>query len=292
VTVSPTDPLPRSPAARAGRAARRILALGLLAAGAAGIALAVRGAAPAPVDLVAAQAVLGVEATPVTFATPAPVRLDPTAPPWPVDLTPAYVDQPDPTGSPDARRRRGPISPFLLTGYRWPIAHPRVTDDFGPSPWGSRVVNGQLFHDGIDLATFCGDRVTAAHDGVVIAAGKHYDEQIGWVGDLGPYEARLTAKGLWVSLPTVVVIDDGNDYRSIYAHFSRIVVAVGDTVRAGQLLGYEGATGRATGCHLHYGLFSPLATSTLETEPIAAAHMLLPREVLARVDPLVVLPPR
>ena len=53
-----------------------------------------------------------------------------------------------------------------------------------------------------------------------------------------------------------MIIDDGNGYRSIYAHFSKIVVKVGQQVRAGQLIGYEGRTGRASGCHLHYGLFS------------------------------------
>jgi murein DD-endopeptidase MepM/ murein hydrolase activator NlpD len=33
-------------------------------------------------------------------------------------------------------------------------------------------VEGTTFHDGIDLATFCGDRVVAAHDGIVLAAGR------------------------------------------------------------------------------------------------------------------------
>ena len=53
------------------------------------------------------------------------------------------------------------------------------------------------------------------------------------------------------------MIDDGNGYRSIYAHFSKVRVKAGDVVKAGQLIGWEGDTGRASGCHLHYGLFSP-----------------------------------
>ena len=132
---------------------------------------------------------------------------------------------------------------------------------------GSRIVDGEPFHDGVDMATFCGDRVVAAHDGVVLAAGRHYDSQMGWVGDLGPYFARLDAKSLWTTLPIVVVIDDGNGYRSMYAHFGKIVVKRGDTVHAGQLLGYEGRTGHASGCHLHYGLFSPLETRTVRDRP-------------------------
>ena len=142
-----------------------------------------------------------------------------------------------------------------LTGYEWPIAHPRLTLPFGPSLWGSRLVEGEWFHDGIDLATFCGDRIRAAHDGVVLAAGRRYDHAMGWLGNLRPYLGRLDRKHLWMTLPIMVVIDDGNGYRSMYAHFGKIVVRKGDTVKAGDLLGFEGMTGRASGCHLHYGLY-------------------------------------
>jgi murein DD-endopeptidase MepM/ murein hydrolase activator NlpD len=180
----------------------------------------------------------------------------------------------------------------LLTGYVWPLAHPRLTLPFGPTAWGSRVVNGQLFHDGVDLATFCGDPVHAAHDGIVIAAGRHYDSVMGWRGSLGPYTRRLDALGLWPSLPIMVVTDDGNGYRSMYAHFGRIVVTVGQQVHAGQLLGYEGMTGRATGCHLHYGLFAPWEPAVFAIKADVAKHMLLPVDETARVDPLLVLPPR
>jgi murein DD-endopeptidase MepM/ murein hydrolase activator NlpD len=148
------------------------------------------------------------------------------------------------------------------------------------------------FHDGVDLAPFCGDRVVAAHAGVVVAAGRHYDRQMGWIGDLGPYFDRLDAKSLWVTLPIVVVIDDGNGYRSIYAHFGKIVVERGQTVSAGQFLGNEGQTGHASGCHLHYGLFSPEASGRFGIDPVVVEHMKLPAWEIARVDPLFVLPQR
>lgn len=188
----------------------------------------------------------------------------------------------------------GPTAPPIaaLTNYVWPIAHPRLTLPYGPSPWGRRIVDGRLFHDGVDLATFCGDRIVAAHAGTVLAAGRHFDQLIGWIGDLGPYFERLDTKHLWLSLPITIVIDDGNGYRSVYAHFSRVVVKSGQEVRAGQLIGYEGATGYASGCHLHYSLFSPWERGTFGLEALVVKVTKLPPLEVARVDPLLVLPPK
>ena len=194
----------------------------------------------------------------------------------------------------DAARpdRAGRPSIEGLTGYAWPIAHPRLTLPFGPTPWGSRLVDGESFHDGVDLATFCGDRVRAAHDGVVLAAGRRYDQAMGWLGDLRPYLRRLDRKHLWMTLPIMVVVDDGNGYRSMYAHFGRITVRKGDTVKAGEVIGYEGMTGRASGCHLHYGLFSPEDLGAFRMRPDVVKRMKLPTFQIARVDPLLVLPPK
>ena len=141
------------------------------------------------------------------------------------------------------------------------------------------------------MATFCGDKVRAAHDGTVLAAGRHFDDHLGWVGDLSAYYARLDKKKLWTTLPIVVVIDDGNGYRSVYAHFGKIVVKEGQVVKAGTLLGYEGRTGHATGCHLHYGLFSPFERATFALDPAVAKRMKLPAAEIARIDPRLVLPP-
>ena len=189
-------------------------------------------------------------------------------------------------------RREGAPPVVTLTGYQWPLPRGRLTLPFGPSPWGSRVVAGELFHDGIDLATFCGDRIVAAHDGTVLAAGRRYDDEMGWIGDLSAYYSRLDAKQLWMTLPIVVVIDDGNGYRSVYAHFGKVTVKRGQTVEAGDLLGYEGATGRASGCHLHYGLFSPQEPGRFAIDPAVVKRMKVPTHEIARVDPLLVLPER
>jgi murein DD-endopeptidase MepM/ murein hydrolase activator NlpD len=117
-----------------------------------------------------------------------------------------------------------------------------------------------------------------------------FDNFIGWVGSLKPYYDRLNAKHLWSELPIVVITDDGNGYRSVYAHFSKVVVRPGQRVRAGQIIGYEGMSGHATGCHLHYSLFSPFETATFGIEPKVAKDMRLPRLEIARIDPMLVLP--
>jgi murein DD-endopeptidase MepM/ murein hydrolase activator NlpD len=183
-------------------------------------------------------------------------------------------------------------SPRLLTGYVWPLVHGRITQPFGPNWAGTLFVEHLPFHDGLDMATFCGDRIVAAHDGVVLAAGRKVDPWMGWVGSLEPSVHRRDKHQLWYSLPIIVVVDDGNGYRSIYAHFNAIAVHRGQRVWAGQFLGWEGATGFATGCHLHYGLFSPLETRTMELRPDVARRTKLPRYEIVRIDPLLVLPNR
>ena len=220
----------------------------------------------------------------------------------------ARIVQPSPTPDPAPRPKRTwvPLDPVPkptptpvptpapledLTGYVWPLKG-RLTLGFEHSGWGSRLVNGERFHDGIDVATSCGDPIRAAHRGIVLAAGRHFDDYVGWIGDLKPYYRRLNKKDLWDTLPIAVVIDDGNGYRSIYAHFSKVLVKAGDVVKAGQQIGLEGDTGRASGCHLHYGLFSPYETKRFGLHPDTAKRLKLPRSEVARVNPLLVLPYR
>ncbi len=181
-----------------------------------------------------------------------------------------------------------PIS--SLTGYVWPIRRGWVSLLFTAIPGGTRIKDGKLFHDGVDMASFCGAPVGAAHDGVVLATGRHFDEQIGWIGDLAPYFHVLDVRHLWGALPNVVIIDDGNGYRSVYAHFHDVTVRVGQRVRAGQLIGHEGATGHASGCHVHLSLFSPFETKTFGVRADLLHDLRLPRFEIARIDPLDVLP--
>lgn len=185
----------------------------------------------------------------------------------------------------------GPLPPALLAGYQWPIRNARITNTYGLGRPGSFLLGGKPFHDGLDVSSFCGARITAAHDGVVLAAGRRSEAYLGWVGDLGPFRAKLAEQGGWGAQAITVVVDDGNGYRSIYAHLGVAAVEKGAVVRAGDLLGWQGASGNATGCHLHYAIFSPLEQSTLTLDPKIARKTRLPPLETARIDPLLVLPP-
>ena len=273
-------PLDERDGSRRRRRVRRAASLVVVVGVTAGIA-----ATLANLQLGRVGEVQGAVATPAEVAVRATATPSPSVP-SPTEATPS----PTPTASPTPSVPPTPAPPETLVGYRSPLPHGRLTLPFGPSPWGSRLVEGKAFHDGVDLATFCGDHVKAAHDGTVLAASRRFDTEIGWVGNLKPYFARLDRKHLWGTLPITVVIDDGNGYRSIYAHFSKVVVKKGQTVKAGQLLGYEGMTGRASGCHLHYGLFSPLETATFAIEPDVVKRMKVPDAQIARIDPLLVIP--
>ena len=109
-----------------------------------------------------------------------------------------------------ARRRCGGPAARCLAGRldraaparapdRLPVADPRRTDHqrYGLGRPGSFVVDGVSFHDGIDISSFCGARITAAHDGVVLVAGRRFEAFVGWVGDLAPFRARLEKAGGW-----------------------------------------------------------------------------------------------
>jgi murein DD-endopeptidase MepM/ murein hydrolase activator NlpD len=209
--------------------------------------------------------------------------------PPPVDSRLVYGHATDRDG-PMAARERIPPPIASLRGYVWPLTRGRITLPFKAIPGGTRINDGKLFHDGVDMATFCGDTVRAAHDGVVLAAGRHFDDLMGWVGDLSLYYRTLDARHLWDDLPNVVVTDDGNGYRSMYAHMSSVTVRVGETIEAGQRIGYEGRTGHASGCHVHYGLYSPLERKTFGVRADIVKRLHTPPLEIARIDPLLVLP--
>ena len=203
------------------------------------------------------------------------------------------VDAPeatDPAVDRAAMAQRARTAP-RLSGYRWPLRNARITNLFGKGYPGGFEVDGVTAHDGIDLATWCGDRIVAAHDGVVLAAGRRHEAYVGWIDDLTAYRASVDAVNGWYAKAIAVVIDDGNGYRSVYVHLSRLNVKRGDIVSAGDLIGWEGETGNATGCHLHYALFSPTETDAWLLEPSVRTADLLPHGEIARIDPFLVLPP-
>lgn len=262
-----------------------VVLIAALATGAGGMLVAANNAPPSPHPTAAAVVTPGATSdgtgdVEVGRPTPTPGATDSTAGPTPTD-TPVPTSPPSPT--PDA----GPTSlpPGQLTGYIWPVINARISAPFGARSDGFIVVDGQNYHDGLDLATWCGDRIRAAHAGTVLYAGRKFDPLLGYsqplAADFYSHSSNLNA------FPIVVVIDDGNGYRSIYVHLEAAKVGAGDVVKAGQLIGYEGATGHATGCHLHYGLIR-MDGAWQPVDPALLA--VYPPFVRERVDPLLVLP--
>jgi len=111
------------------------------------------------------------------------------------------------------------------------IPNGRPAPGYITSGFGTRAdpfTGGQAHHMGIDFAAHTGDPVMAAAGGVVSFAGVKN------------------------GYGNVVEVDHGNGYSTLYGHNSRLVVRVGDIVRAGQVLAKAGSTGRSTGPHVHF----------------------------------------
>jgi murein DD-endopeptidase MepM/ murein hydrolase activator NlpD len=104
-------------------------------------------------------------------------------------------------------------------GWAWPADGP-VTSGFGHR-WGR-------LHAGIDIGAPTGAPIVAAKDGVVSYAGV-----------MGGYG-------------NIIVIDHGGGMTTRYAHQSRLGAGVGQSVSAGEQVGYIGSTGNSTGPHLHF----------------------------------------
>jgi murein DD-endopeptidase MepM/ murein hydrolase activator NlpD len=113
--------------------------------------------------------------------------------------------------------------------FQWPlIGDFVVTQEFGPTIY-------ETFHAGIDIAYYrpiCGGKIYAAADGVVLADGR--------------------PKAEWGDTAIGVIIGHSQRLQTWYWHLASEVVSVGEEVHAGDLIGYEGATGWASGCHLHF----------------------------------------
>ena len=126
-----------------------------------------------------------------------------------------------------ARSRDDERADFALP-FQWPVQG-RISGRFG----NARVYNGQpgAGHSGMDIAAPKGTPVKAPAGGLVTFASP---------------DLYLTGG--------TVLLDHGHGVSSNFLHLSRIDVKVGDRVEPGQVIGAVGATGRATGPHLHWGM--------------------------------------
>jgi murein DD-endopeptidase MepM/ murein hydrolase activator NlpD len=113
--------------------------------------------------------------------------------------------------------------------FAWPV-HGRLSGVFG----SQRILNGvpKQPHYGLDLAVPTGTRVSAPAGGIV----------------------RLAEPDLYFTGGTLI-IDHGHGLYSVLVHLSRLLVKNGDEVQRGQAVAESGMTGRATGPHLHWGVY-------------------------------------
>lgn len=127
--------------------------------------------------------------------------------------------------------------------FTYPVQNGYLTQEFGDVPPGSITRKYYSYHNGIDIGakTGNGTPILSVMDGKIKA-----------VGNNGKY-----AYGKWIA------VDHGNGLTTLYAHLSLQSVSVGEKVKAGQIIGYMGATGLALGPHLHFTVY---ASSSFKTE--------------------------
>lgn len=123
--------------------------------------------------------------------------------------------------------------PVRKTFLKSPLNYRRVSSGFSHARLHP-ITHKLVAHHGVDLAAASGTAVACAADGRVIFAG--------WAGALG----------------RAIKIRHGKDYVTVYGHLNGFAkgVRTGAEVGQWQVIGYVGATGRATGPHLHYALIA------------------------------------
>ncbi len=133
-----------------------------------------------------------------------------------------------------------------------------ITQYFGNTPFATAnpAIYSGMGHDGVDIGVPIGTPVEAALDGVVAGTGDT---------DLIHNAAgnQCYSFGKWI------MIQHPNGLNTMYAHLSVIGVTKGEQVTTGQVIGYSGMTGYATGPHLHFGVY---ATAGVQYTTLGAFH--------------------
>lgn len=129
--------------------------------------------------------------------------------------------------------------------FAYPVEKPYITQRFGRTVDAVRLYTSGT-HNGIDFRAPVGTPIKAAGDGVVIGLGDT---------DLA---CRGASYGRWV------MIKHKNGLSTMYSHFDLIKVSKGQSVEVGEVIGYGGATGYATGPHLHFAVFVSAVTQIVD----------------------------
>lgn len=112
-----------------------------------------------------------------------------------------------------------------------------ITQGYGSTAFAKYGYAGQ-WHNGLDMGAPVGTPIYAAEAGTVAAAGN---------------QDAYCPRGAYGRF---IVISHTNGLTTLYGHMSRQVVAAGQAVERGQLIGYVGQTGYATGPHLHFTVYA------------------------------------
>ena len=154
------------------------------------------------------------------------------------------------------------ITPAGKGILHWPTDKVRITQYFGNTAFAKSGAYNGKGHNGIDLAAPIGTPIKASLGGTVVGTGNTDSIR-------GCYSF-----GKWV------MVKHNNGLSTMYSHLSQIIAYNGQTVATGDLLGYSGETGYATGPHLHFGVYVSSATQILKlgsatksTTPCANAVM-------------------
>jgi murein DD-endopeptidase MepM/ murein hydrolase activator NlpD len=137
----------------------------------------------------------------------------------------AQVAAPDPTTAP----------PNRLKGYRWPVRGGMVATYYDWERDGRFEIEGKPVHGGLVITWFEGAVVKAAHAGTVVAAGRRWQDEVGYDAPLDAYYEKL--RRMKVRPSQGVVIDDGNGYRSVYSELKDVRVRKGAKIMAGTIIG-------------------------------------------------------
>jgi murein DD-endopeptidase MepM/ murein hydrolase activator NlpD len=155
----------------------------------------------------------------------------------------------------------------------WPLSEHVITQYFGNTEFAqahTALYNGSG-HNGIDLKAPIGTPIMAALDGTIEGTGNTDTACPG------------ASYGKWV------LIKHNNGLSTLYAHLSVIQAAAGQSVSTGDIIGYSGITGYATGPHLHFTVYATQGVKIISRPSVAcggAVYTLPVADLRAYLDPI------